>query len=126
MKFLPYAQLLRLPNVFTAFADILLGTLAVGTLLARPFDSLLLMLASGCLYCGGMVWNDYFDFAEDKRERPFRPLPSGKISRRTADWLGTGLLLVGISTAALAGIGEQVWNYRPVLISAILIPAILL
>jgi 4-hydroxybenzoate polyprenyltransferase len=121
MRLLPYAQLLRIPNVFTAFADILLGTLAAGTLLARPFDSVLLMLASGCLYCGGMVWNDYFDFAEDKRDRPFRPLPSGKISRRTALQLGVALLSAGVVLTALAA---RTW--MPALIAFALAGAILL
>lgn len=121
MRFLPYAQLLRLPNVFTAFADILLGTLAAGTLLARPVDAVLLMLASGCLYCGGMVWNDYFDFAEDKRDRPFRPLPSGKVSRRTAFAIGTVLLLCGVALAGIAGRAIQ-----PLAIAVALVVQILL
>src|SRR5579862_5901724 len=71
MRLLPYAQLLRLPNVFTAFADILVGTLAAGTLLQRPLSAALLLLTSACLYCSGMVWNDYFDFEIDRKERPF-------------------------------------------------------
>ena len=124
MRFLPYAQLLRLPNVFTAFADVLLGTLATAAWVVQPAGSALLLLASGCLYCSGMVWNDYFDFAEDKRDRPFRPLPSGKISRRTAAWLAAGLLLAGCAFAALAGIGPS-WNFRPALIAGILVAAIL-
>src|SRR6185369_15378402 len=99
MRLLPYAQLLRIPNVFTAFADILLGTLAAGTLLTRPLGSAALLLASGCLYCAGMVWNDYFDLDIDKKERPFRPLPSGKVSTRTAVWLGLSLLVAGIALA---------------------------
>src|SRR5262245_20691402 len=121
MRFLPYAQLLRLPNVFTAFADILLGTLAAGTLLTRPVDSVLLMLASGCLYCAGMVWNDYFDFAEDKRDRPFRPLPSGKVSRRTAVVIGTALLLSGVALAAIAGRALPPVAFVVALVAAILL-----
>src|SRR5439155_26089983 len=39
----------------------------------------------------------------DKRDRPFRPLPSGKISRRTAAALGTALLLAGVAIAGIAG-----------------------
>src|SRR5262249_55021182 len=84
MRFLPFARLLRLPNVFTAFADILLGTIAAATWRENPFGAALLLLASGSLYCAGMVWNDYFDFEEDKRERPFRPIPAGQIARNTA------------------------------------------
>ena len=50
-----------------------------------------------------MVWNDYFDFAEDKRDRPFRPLPSGRVSLRTAVLIGTALLCIGWSCAAVTG-----------------------
>src|ERR1700751_5616395 len=84
MRFLPYARLLRLPNVFTAFADILLGTIAAATWRTNPGGAALLLVASGCLYCAGMVWNDYCDLEEDKRERPFRPLPAGQISGSSA------------------------------------------
>src|SRR5262245_31773688 len=58
---LPFAQLLRIPNVFTAFADIVLGVLVTGAWFAHPVGAVLLALASGCLYCAGMVWNDWFD-----------------------------------------------------------------
>ena len=61
-----YAQLVRFPNVFTAFADICLGGLAAGILTSNATISAwtafaLLLAASGSLYCAGMVWNDYFD-----------------------------------------------------------------
>jgi 4-hydroxybenzoate polyprenyltransferase len=109
MHLLPLARLLRLPNVFTAFADIGLGLCATAALSPStvddsfPWRAALLLVASGCLYSAGMVWNDYFDFDEDRRDRPFRPLPSGRISVRTAAWIGTGLLAVGWSCAAVTG-----------------------
>src|SRR5262245_60146409 len=102
-----YAQLLRLPNVFTAFADILLGALVTGALTARPAAVGLLLLASGCLYCGGMVWNDYFDLEQDKRERPFRPLPSGKVTPAQAAVLGAALLTAGVLLAVLADLTQE-------------------
>jgi 4-hydroxybenzoate polyprenyltransferase len=125
MRLLPYAQLLRLPNVFTAFADILLGALAAGTLLTRPIGSAMLVLASGCLYCAGMVWNDYFDLAVDRKERPFRPLPSGKISVTTACILGVALLTAGVAFAALAGWTTDGWSSEPAIIAGALVAAIL-
>lgn len=124
MRLLPYAQLLRIPNVFTAFADILLGALAAGTLLSRPLGSAALLLASGCLYCAGMVWNDYFDLAVDRRERPFRPLPSGKIPLGTARALGIGLLLAGLAFAGLAGGSAEGWSSEPIMMAAFLVAAI--
>src|SRR4051794_23744960 len=102
-SFLAYARLVRLPNVFTAMADIALAALFLNALPDHLPTFLLLLLASSCLYCGGMVWNDYFDLEQDSRERPFRPLPSGKVSLRAAAALGTLLLLAGVGLAALAG-----------------------
>jgi 4-hydroxybenzoate polyprenyltransferase len=121
----PYAQLVRLPNVFTAFADICLGALAAGALPDRWLAFGLLLLASGCLYSAGMAWNDYFDFEQDYRERPFRPLPSGKISRRTAALLGTALLAAGVLFAALAGLVNDPYNFLPLVFALILVACIL-
>lgn len=108
-RLLAFAQLLRLPNVFTAFADIALAA-CVGVALhpgwREPDFWLtvgLLALASGCLYLSGMVWNDVFDLAEDTRDRPFRPLPSKRVTVRTASVLGVLLVLAGLGFAILAG-----------------------
>jgi 4-hydroxybenzoate polyprenyltransferase len=126
MQFLPYARLLRLPNVFTTFADILLGTIVAATWQTNPLGAGALLLASSCLYCAGMVWNDYFDFAEDKRERPFRPLPAGQISRATAFRLGCGLLALGIAFALAAGFRSEDYVVWPGIFAALIAVVVLL
>jgi 4-hydroxybenzoate polyprenyltransferase len=93
---LALAQLVRLPNVFTAFADILLAASVVG-LFAQPVPLALLLCASGCLYLSGMAWNDFFDRHDDAKTRPTRPLPSGRIRPRTAALIATGLMLAGVA-----------------------------
>src|SRR5205807_1359304 len=60
-----------------------------------------LFAASACLYSAGMVWNDYFDVEQDRRERPFRPLPSGRISSAAAASCGTVLMVLGVLFAFL-------------------------
>ena len=63
-----YLQLVRLPNVFTAMADILLGYLLTHEYV-RFWPVLALLLgASSLLYMAGMVLNDYFDREQDARE----------------------------------------------------------
>src|SRR6516164_754343 len=126
-----YAQLVRIPNVFTALADIGLAGLAAGVLTggapAEVWAALgLLLAASACLYCGGMVWNDFFDLEQDRRERPFRPLPSGRVSRREASRLAAVLLAVGLGLAALAGFQAGGWKGTPVMLAGVLAAAILL
>ncbi|HEV3120019.1 MAG TPA: UbiA family prenyltransferase [Gemmataceae bacterium] len=122
-----YAQLVRLPNVFTAMADIALawlGAVALRTPASRWPSFLLLMCASVCLYAGGMIWNDFFDIEQDRRERPFRPIPSGRITRRSAALAGGIALALGVFLAwqagSLAGTGG------PLAISASLVLAITL
>ncbi len=90
-----YLQLMRLPNVFTAMADIALGFLFTHERLAPLSQFALLLAASSLLYLGGMVLNDFFDQEQDARERPFRPIPSGRVSPATARRLGLGMLVLG-------------------------------
>jgi 4-hydroxybenzoate polyprenyltransferase len=127
-----YAQLVRLPNVFTALADICLGAwggqvLTGGTPAGGWWGRFgLLLAASACLYSGGMVFNDVFDVEQDRRERPFRPIPSGRVSRRTAAGLGTALLAAGVVAALLSGRRPDDWHLAPALLAAALVAAILL
>ena len=101
-KFLAYAQLVRLPNVFTAMADPLAGWFVVGGG-APAWHVVLLVAASACLYTAGIVFNDYFDYELDRSERLERPLPSGAISRATAAGLGAALMATGLALSAVVG-----------------------
>jgi len=58
---------------------------------------LFLLLGGSFLYTGGMYLNDYCDIAFDTRYCPGRPIPAGKISRRTV-----GLLAILWFTAGCA------------------------
>ena len=75
------------------------GAASLGLLDARW----IVILAPLCCYIGGMVLNDAFDAQIDARERPERPIPSGRISRRSAFVAGALLLLGGIAFAAATG-----------------------
>jgi 4-hydroxybenzoate polyprenyltransferase len=103
MKWRDLADLVRLPAVFTVLADSTAGYLLAN----RGFEpwvryvSLLLVIVA--FYWAGMVLNDLFDIAVDRVERPQRPLPSGRISERTARRIGWGLLGFGIGGAMAIG-----------------------
>lgn len=101
--FLAWLRLFRIPNVFTALADVLMGY----ALVQRSFEPLLplvcLLLASAFLYTAGMVLNDVFDVEQDTRERPHRPIPSGQISLGLARAVGFGLLVIGVVLGGMAG-----------------------
>jgi 4-hydroxybenzoate polyprenyltransferase len=102
-RLLAYLQLMRLPNVFTAMADVFMGFLIARGTLAEWREFLPLLAASSAIYLGGMVWNDWFDIEVDRAERPGRPLPSGRVPVRHALVLGVVLLAAGLAAAVLAG-----------------------
>jgi 4-hydroxybenzoate polyprenyltransferase len=98
-------QLMRLPNTPSALADIGLGALVVRAAGTPPVNWLgvgLTAMASVGLYTSGMVWNDFFDVEQDRRERPDRPIPSGKVSRQAAGLLAAALMTAGVLFAMLA------------------------
>jgi 4-hydroxybenzoate polyprenyltransferase len=93
----------RIPGVFSAHADILAGYLLAGATMQHLPILPILLLASSCFYCAGMALNDAFDADTDARERPGRPIPSGRIRLRSAFYLGFGLLLSGLILSRMAG-----------------------
>jgi 4-hydroxybenzoate polyprenyltransferase len=99
-----YLQLMRFPAVFTALADIFLGFSLTHESLSPVRDLTALLGASSGLYLAGMVFNDLFDRELDARERPGRPIPSGRISTRAAALLAIGLILLGPVCAAFVSL----------------------
>ncbi|CAM5425394.1 SCO3242 family prenyltransferase [Streptomyces chartreusis] len=113
-----WAELLRLPALFTVPGDALSGAAAVG---ARPDSRTLLAIGSSlCLYEAGMALNDWADRAEDAAERPHRPLPSGRVHPAAAFTAACALTGAGLALAARAGrpaltvavpLAATVWAY---------------
>ena len=107
----PYLQLMRPANIVTAWADILIGFAASGAVFslnqvvegqansANLATLAWLLLATTGLYGGGVVFNDVFDAELDAKERPERPIPSGRTSRENAVKLGGLLLVIGVVAA---------------------------
>ena len=96
-----YLQMMRPANIVTAWADILAGFAASGAVGLLNIQLLgWLLLATTGLYGGGIVLNDVFDAELDAKERPERPIPSGRASRQGATLLGSALLVTGVVAAA--------------------------
>jgi len=88
-----YFQLLRPANLVTSGADVVTGWVIVGA----PVNTLIWpLVASICLYAGGVVLNDFFDRGLDAVERPERPIPSGLIPAWRAAALGAILMAVAL------------------------------
>jgi heme O synthase-like polyprenyltransferase len=103
-------ELMRVPNVFTAVADILLGYLFTHAEL-EPWQLVTLLIGSSALlYSAGMVLNDLFDRQQDAAERPGRPIPSGRVSTAGAGRLGFGMLAAGVVLAITAAWLSAEWR----------------
>ncbi|WP_251049475.1 SCO3242 family prenyltransferase, partial [Streptomyces sp. ISL-86] len=98
-----WAELLRIPAVFTVPGDALAGAAAVGA--APRGRTALAVGASLCLYEAGMALNDWADRDTDALERPHRPLPSGRIRPEAALAAAGVLTAAGLALAARAGRG---------------------
>src|SRR4051812_572610 len=105
-----YLRLVRLPNVFTALADIVAGYAIMRAIYperdAGYSDLLLLCGASASLYLSGMAFNDIADRKEDAEVRPNRPIPSGQVSLRGAMACALILMALGVGLAALNGLAS--------------------
>lgn len=103
-------QILRAANVFTAISNVIAGFLLIegGW---QPLGLLvLLMVASALLYEAGMVLNDVCDAQLDAKERPERPIPSGRISKAAAKRVGIALLVGGVACAHLVSVVTRQWQ----------------
>lgn len=98
-----YLQLMRFPNLFTAAADILAGYLIVCGLNIKWWELGGSVLATMGIYAGGCVFNDFCDREVDARERPGRPIPSGKVSTFEAFLLSCLCFMVGLLSAYRVG-----------------------
>ncbi|MFF7308234.1 SCO3242 family prenyltransferase [Streptomyces sp. NPDC008137] len=113
-----WAELLRLPALFSVPGDALAGTSATG---AAPNARTLLAIGSSlCLYEAGMALNDWADRDIDAVERPHRPLPSGRIRPAAALTAACALTGAGLALASCAGrpalavagpLAATVWAY---------------
>jgi len=92
-----YLELVRAPAALSVLGDAVVGASWAG----RPLQgrALGLPVASVLLYWSGMALNDLADADLDEVERPERPIPSGRISRRAAG-VTAGLLAAGGIVAA--------------------------
>lgn len=99
----------RTSNLPTVWSNVLSGAVLSGAVFSPGALGLLLLVGSA-FYEGGMFLNDAFDAELDARERPGRPIPSGKVRKATVFGLGFGLLLLGL---VLLGVAPLLHLTRP-------------
>jgi 4-hydroxybenzoate polyprenyltransferase len=112
------AELVRAPAALSVPGDALAGAAVTATLGPQAAG---LSAASVCLYWAGMSANDWADRDLDTKERPERPIPSGRVTPGTAlrtavTLTGAGLGLAGLTggrraLAVAAALAGMVWWY---------------
>jgi len=100
---LSYLEILRMPNAAMSVVATVLTALIVG--FYDPVQIALASLAVFLISGAGMVINDYFDLKADAINRPKRPIPSGRISRRSAMIYAAMLFAAGNATALFLNLG---------------------
>ena len=109
-----YLLLIRLPNTFTVPSNILTGYFAIiAPAYAHSLQLFILILSSVLIYIAGTVFNDYFDVEIDLKERPYRPLPAGTITKQKA-------FVIAMLSLVSANILAFAVNWSSLVISAIL------
>ncbi len=101
-----WLELARISNSPTIVSNALAGaSLAVlGADGPAAVDPAALVAATAgllAIYAAGMILNDAADAPVDRIERPGRPVPSGRIRRRSA-WIAGSILLVGGGASSAA------------------------
>lgn len=106
-----FLELGRVSNLPTVWSNVLAGAVISNGFEAYP--ALAVALAGSLFYTGGMFLNDAFDAELDARERPERPIPSGRVSLAAVTLVGFGLLAAGLATLALlAASGGSASGFR--------------
>jgi heme O synthase-like polyprenyltransferase len=121
MSMRAWLELARLSNVPTVVSNVLVGA-AIGVRGGSELSPPRVAVAAAAvllLYVAGMALNDVLDVEVDRIERPKRPIPSGRISRRNATIFIIGCMLVAL--ALLASLGTS-----PLLVGTVLAAAIIL
>jgi 4-hydroxybenzoate polyprenyltransferase len=117
-----YVELARLSNAPTCATNVLVGAAAAAAATGRTLDwtaAALTSIGVVLLYVAGMALNDLVDVDLDRRERPRRPLPSGRVSMSGARRFVAATLALGWGLLAVQGWGP-LW-FATVLVVAIVL-----
>lgn len=113
-----HLALARVSNTPTVVSNVLAGAVLAAPL-RLDWHLILLVIAVALFYTAGMYLNDIFDYEIDKRDRPERPLPSGRIELPLA-WTLT-IMMFGLGLALLGGVSAASFLVGFLLIATIVV-----
>jgi geranylgeranylglycerol-phosphate geranylgeranyltransferase len=92
-----FLQLIRVHNtVGSAISDVM-GYAVASHWNFEPFPLVVSALVVALVAAGGYVINDYYDVEIDRINKPYRPLPSGRVKLSTARNLAVILFIAGVA-----------------------------
>ena len=101
-KLSAYSDLLRPVNCLIVFGSVFVAAFIAG--ISRNLLTVLVAALSAALIAGGANGvNDFFDAPIDRLNKPWRPIPSGRLGKREAFIWSTSILVLGVAAAGIAG-----------------------
>ncbi len=92
-----YMQLVRIHNTVGSALSAFMGFVVASSWDFLPVQLVLSMLVVSLIAAGGYVINDYYDIDIDRINKPYRPLPSGRVSPKAARNLAIALMVLGVA-----------------------------
>ena len=135
-----WLTLLRISNLPTVWSNALAGYVlsvwvavddAADWMMSAGLDTALnglrdgwaLLVGFSLIYLGGMAMNDVLDAPLDARQRPTRPIPAGRISRRAATMATITLLILGLMALEVYRRWFTIYQLSSVLIGGVALVA---
>jgi len=109
-----WLELVRPPNLFTVPGDILVGAALAGVATQRVLPVLAAVLISVLLYSSGLILNDFMDRHTDTKQRPGRPIPSGRVNAANAYAVAVMLMGTAIILSIMTGL-TQLWGMAAII-----------
>ncbi|MBN1154379.1 geranylgeranylglycerol-phosphate geranylgeranyltransferase [candidate division KSB1 bacterium] len=94
-----FVRLSRPVNVLIGGLSIFMGAFIAGSI--EPLDHVILAMISGSLIAAGAnAINDFFDVNIDRINKPYRPIPSGRVTKRAAFFFALVCFAIGSCISA--------------------------
>ena len=103
VKILSIISLLRVVNVLITFLSVIVAVIICSGISFVNEIVLLAALSASLTAGAGNVINDIWDYETDSINKPDRPLPSGKVSKKAALNLYFSLILISLVSAEVLG-----------------------
>jgi len=95
-KFYAILEITRPLNLLITFAVVYVSAIICSGIFHPTFNVLLACFSAVLVAAAGNIINDYYDFKIDKINRPSRPIPSGRLSKKEALILFIILIIIAL------------------------------